>query len=446
MNSKKIHNRKALKESETVEFKKSTSLLKEALVSISAILNKHQKGELYFGLKNDGIHVKNDISEKTTREISQNISNKIEPKIFPHIEIIKTNNIEVIKVTFAGQQIPYSADGRYYIRVGDENKQLSAQELSVMLLKNRDLRWDTLANSEAALKDIDLEKVKKFCALAEIKYTSLKDILESTNLIKEDHLLNASLLLFAKQPVKFFRNSKLQCSVFASTTTSVIIDQKLFEDDIFTLIEEAQNYILKNINIGMELDGLYRKDIPEINKEAVINAFIHRDYFDPDFISVYVFKDRVEIRNPGELFGGLTIKDIQTRHISKRRNELIADALSRAHYVERKGRGIALIKEKEPDTEFSVLGSVFITMLKRTNYKIPKELVEKLAEGLAENQKKIMLLVFEDPKISKRKLANKLGISTTAVDKNIEKLKKLNILQRVGPAKGGEWKIIFRDK
>ena len=101
------------------------------------------------------------------------------------------------------------------------------------------------------------------------------------------------------------------CAVFAVNNTSSILDQKEFTGDLFTLIKEAELYILKNIHIGMEVEGLYRKDIPEINQEALheasINAFIHRDHTELDFVSVGVFKNRVEIRNPGGLLGGLQI-------------------------------------------------------------------------------------------------------------------------------------------
>ncbi|MBC8484734.1 MAG: winged helix-turn-helix transcriptional regulator, partial [Bacteroidetes bacterium] len=220
---------------------------------------------------------------------------------------------------------------------------------------------------------------------------------------------------------------------------------KEFTGDLFYLLHEAKNYILKNIHIGMKVDGLYRKDVPEIDNEAlrevIINAFLHRDYFNPDFISIGIFKDRIEVKNPGGLFGGLSIQDIIKRNISKRRNEVIADVLSRAHYVERKGRGIALILEKEPQTKFDLLSDVFITTLERKGVQIDKGLVKGLVEGLVENQKKIVWLIYENPKISKSEIHKQIGISTTAIDKNIEKLKNLGILERIGPAKGGSWKI-----
>src|SRR3989338_7583809 len=109
-----------MKESETLELKKSTSELKEAIISIVAILNKHQKGELYFGIKNNGGVVGQTVTENTIREISKTIFDNIEPKIFPRIEEVSLGGKKCVQVEFAGVNIPYYAYGRAYIRIGDE--------------------------------------------------------------------------------------------------------------------------------------------------------------------------------------------------------------------------------------------------------------------------------------------------------------------------------------
>jgi predicted HTH transcriptional regulator len=69
-------------------------------------------------------------------------------------------------------------------------------------------------------------------------------------------------------------------------------------------------------------------------REAIINAFCHRDYYDPDFIQMAIFKDRLEIRNPGKLYGTLTIDDLRKGNVSQRRNPLIADLFRRIEMVE----------------------------------------------------------------------------------------------------------------
>ena len=70
------------------------------------------------------------------------------------------------------------------------------------------------------------------------------------------------------------------------------------------------------------------------------------------------------------------------------------------------------------------------------------EEVPWLVEGLVENQKRILGLVKENPFISKREMADVVGISTTAVDKNIASLKRRGLLKRIGPAKGGRWEVV----
>ena len=73
---------------------------------------------------------------------------------------------------------------------------------------------------------------------------------------------------------------------------------------------------------------------------------------------------------------------------------------------------------------------------------IQKGLVERLAERLAESQKKILTLAQANPNISKKDLAVAVGISATAIDKNISALKAKGLLIRVGPDKGGHWALL----
>ena len=73
-------------ETEQVEFKKSTGELKEGIISIAAILNKHGSGDLYFGVKNNGDVIGQDISDTTTRDISQAIGNHLRPTLYPTIQ------------------------------------------------------------------------------------------------------------------------------------------------------------------------------------------------------------------------------------------------------------------------------------------------------------------------------------------------------------------------
>lgn len=71
-----------------------------------------------------------------------------------------------------------------------------------------------------------------------------------------------------------------------------------------------------------------------------------------------------------------------------------------------------------------------------------KTLVDGLVDGLVENQRLMLELIAVNPRISKREMAEKIGISTTAIDKNITALKTRGLLTRIGPDKGGHWKVV----
>ena len=117
-------------ETETLEFKKSTGELKEAMNSISAILNKHQQGEIYFGVKPDGTVIGQVVTEESLREVSQKIKNSIEPKIYPEVKKVVMDGRDCIYVKFEGSQTPYFAFGVAKIRVADEDLTMSPQELT----------------------------------------------------------------------------------------------------------------------------------------------------------------------------------------------------------------------------------------------------------------------------------------------------------------------------
>jgi ATP-dependent DNA helicase RecG len=223
--------------------------------------------------------------------------------------------------------------------------------------------WDSESIPDASFKP-DAAKVRAYVRKAGLPWTNAQSALKSLGLNVDGHYLNATSVFFAKPPTH-----ALRCAVFATSTTATIIDQHDFNGDILTLIEEAEKYILKNIRIGMKLDGLARVDVPEIDREAfreaIINAFCHRDYRDPDEVRIAIFPDRVEVRNPGRLMEGVTLRTLKTAKVSRRRNPLIADLLRRIHLIEAWGRGIPLIIEKAPQARFSEIAGVFITEFPR---------------------------------------------------------------------------------
>ncbi|MFC1564456.1 ATP-binding protein [candidate division KSB1 bacterium] len=451
------------RESETLELKKTTAELNKALESISAILNKHRKGELYFGIRNDGTVVGMDVSDKTIRDVSHAISESIEPKIYPEVKEVVLEGKHCIHVEFSGDDVPYFTKGNAYMRVGDENRQISPAELKRLILEqNRNLsQWDKQVCKEAGFKDISVKKLKRFLKVTGLDYADVENSLHKLNLVHSGNLLNSAVILFAHNPEKIFPNAKLRCAVFAAEGTAMIIDRQEFVGDLFELIDEAEKYILKNIHIGMRVEGMVRVDVPEIDREAfrevIINAFCHRDYYQYDSVNIAVFKNRVEIRSPGLLYGGLTIEKITNEMVSERRNELIADIFHRAHFIEKWGRGIDLIMSKEPDVGFKEVGRQFIVTFKRKvvtqpvdarlkldseiGVKVVDRVGEKVGDRVGKNEFRVLQLISDDNTISYTELAKALGISKKSVYKNVSKLKEKGLIGRIGSAKGGHWEV-----
>ena len=441
-------------ESETVEFKTSLAELKQGLTSLVAMLNKHGQADLWFGIAPSGKPVGLMVTDKTLRDVSQALAAHIEPRLYPDITSVELAGKTCLRVQATGHQKPYFAHGRAYIRVADEDRQMSARELESLILSRNSaaLRWDN-EPSTTALAELSETKIRRFVERAGLPWDNTANALTKLDLLPGGQLLNAARLFFADQPIQ------LRCAVFASTTSATIIDRHDFDGDILELIEEADKYILKNIHIGMRLEGMRRVDVPEISRaalrEAVINAFCHRDWRDPDYIQIAIYKNRVEIRNPGGLFDGLTFEAMRRGNVSHRRNPLIADLFRRIDMVEAWGRGMPLILENAPTVEFREIARLFIASFERPSAAVEttketskptkettKETTkEKTSERPVRMKEKLLLLIRQQPEITAAALSVATGIGVDGVNYHLNQLKQAGKLRRVGSTKAGRWEL-----
>jgi len=436
-----------MKESETLELKKSTSELKEAIISIVSILNKHQKGELYFGVKNDGTAVGQMVTENTVREISKTISDNIEPKIFPKIDEIVLDGKRCVHVEFIGEHVPYYAFGRAYIRVGDEDKKVSSQELERLILKKNKIMWEEEI-SEKTLKDVNEETLRDFVERANVakridfRFTNVKSVLNKLGLLKGGKLLKAAEVLFCDDNLL-----EVQAAVFAGKDKLTFLDIRQFKGNIFQLLQQAESYIKEHLNWRAELKERVRKEIPEIPiraiTEALVNSLCHRDYTNRKGNEIAIFKDRVEIYNPGLFPEGYAPKDfIKGTERSILRNPLIAHTLYLSKDIERWGSGLKRIYdagvEEGVNVKFQELKSGFLVVFGR---RFGVMVGERFGDGSEKSSEKILALIRENKLISAREMAEIIGISQRAVEKQLAILKDKKIIKRLGGAKGGHWEI-----
>ncbi len=344
-------------ESETVEFKKSTGEHKEALQAMSAMLNKHGRGELYFGVKDDGEVIGQDVADATIRQIVAWVSDKIEPRIFPTVERVANEGKSFLRVTFSGSEAPYSADGRYFIRVGASNKALSASELQAMMVKRAHSMapWDTLPSGRP-VSDADEAAVREFVEMG-VKagriggeFTTVADTLARLDMVAQDGTLtNAGVELFCRAPTIYPR---MKMGLLAGNDKVDIFDLQQECLPLIQLLKKAEFFVFSNIRRRFVFGepGMQRLEIPEIPREAVreaiANALCHRDCLSGTAVEVNVYMDFVEIVNPGLFPEG----DSPDKHLDgsvgdfSQRNPSIAQALFRSGMIERYGTGIPRIK------------------------------------------------------------------------------------------------------
>lgn len=137
-----------------------------------------------------------------------------------------------------------------------------------------------------------------------------------------------------------------QCGVFKGTTKEVFVDRREYTGPLWEQIEEAFQFVLRNIHLGATIVGIYRQDVyeipPDAIRELIINAMVHRSYLDHGTIQVAVYDNRLEITSPGKLPMGQTLERMKKGY-SKIRNEALAHAFSYMNLIEHWGSGIPRI-------------------------------------------------------------------------------------------------------
>ena len=180
-------------------------------------------------------------------------------------------------------------------------------------------------------------------------------------------------------------------------------------------------------------------------REAVINSIVHNDFTREMPPKFEIFADRFEITSAGTLPEGLSEEDFFDG-VSIPRNRELMRVYRDLELVEQLGSGVPRILESYGRECFRFMDN-FIRMTFPTSEEvIPHSgladgLADGLAYGLVESQRKIVELVKTNPKISKKEMSKSIGISTTAIDKHIHRLRDKNILKRVGSNRSGYWEL-----
>lgn len=439
-------------ETEFVEFKKTTGEKKEALQSICAMLNKHCKGSVYFGINDFGFVEGQQISDSTKKDISRWIYESIYPKITPTIEIQTIDNKKVIKVSFSGHNRPYSVNGEYLIRTGTENRRMSTDELK-RLIKRSDYasHWEEEI-SDKTIDDIDKNTLIDFYNSAiyygrlEMKSFNKEKILSSLDLCDGNNLKNAGVALFGKDA-----KIGLKLATYATDDKVTFLDLKLINGNIYNLVNIAIKYILDNIKWRVDINSRKREEIPEIPeraiREIVVNSFAHADYETTPEIEIGIHPSKIEIYNPGTFPDELTPYDFINKNMpSIKRNKLILDVLFRSKDVEKGGTGFQRVNDicNENGVTWNYRKEAygfFFEFIRPNIY-----LNMKIDKKLTKTEEIVLNLISSNQKLSKKEIALRTNKSDKTIQRITSSLTDMGLIKKEGGNKNTYWKIIEKNK
>ncbi len=366
-------------ENDTLEVKSASGGFPKIHDTISSFANT-RGGIIVFGIEEKknfkvvGVENINELQNK----ISELCSQKMEPPIRPIMTQIEFNDkkllvIEILELSQREKPCYYKKEGisrGSYIRVGDNDQKMTEYEIySFQSYRNR-IDEDLRIIERAKIEDLDKEKIDKYIKnlKSEKPKFSKKDrngILKISNIIKENekgkvHPTLAGTMVFGEYPQQFFPQLFVACSVIPGIEMGELgfnnqrfDDNARIEGNIEEMLDETLNFLKKNMKIKIIIDeNGERKNIPEYPlaalREAVVNALVHRDYSiytEKSYIKVFKYKDRIEIENPGGLYGANRIEQLGSDVMLEVRNSTIIQILENEKTIlENRHSGIPTMK------------------------------------------------------------------------------------------------------
>jgi len=448
--------RKLIKsESENIELKPSLSQMREIVESAAAFAGA-KGGKMIVGVDGNGEILGVQMGKNTIETLTNKIRDNTDPVIYPSISVVeeKGRNVIVIEVKESHRK-PVLAFNRPFKRVGKSTVRMKRDEYERTILEeHRDkLRFDSEVCKEATLEDIDWDFVKGFFIL---EYESLskkkisataKNLLEGMNCIKNGKLTNGGILLFGKNPQKFFMKAYIALARYRGDRVWVDkLDYREFNGNLFQQVDKCVEYIEeRSLKMSTQYpDRVQRVDIPEYPpfsiREIITIAVVHRDYWiGGSKIIVKMFSDRIEFDSPGGFEGGVNERNILEKQYS--RNEVLTSVFNRVQYIEELGEGWDKIidehkkhplKPKLPIVK-DVDGTIIVTLFstRKKFEKLEKKEGVRVTE-LNERQKKALEFIKERGKITNREYRQLTGISHEGVKKDLKILIKKNLITRRG--------------
>jgi ATP-dependent DNA helicase RecG len=449
-------------ESDSIEFKKSTGQLARAAETLCGFLNGHG-GSVLIGVAPDGKIAGQMVSDGTLRDAAE-VLKRLAPPVSVQIHRVgipdSAREILVLEACAALESRPFTFDGRPYERVGTTTSVMPQEKYQRALLDRAHVsqRWENLPSS-TELDDLDREEILKTVRLGVAAgrlspslSDNIADVLDRLGVRNHGNLLNAAAIVFGKRALPDYPQCQLRMARFRGTTKTEFLDQRQLHGHALQLLEEALQFLTRHLPVAGRIEpGVFeRADSPLFPpvalREALVNAFCHRDYSIPGgSVSLAIYDDRLEIWSDGTLPFGLQIEDLKRDHLSRPRNPLIAEVFYRRGLIERWGRGTQKIVELcvqagHPEPEFiEQAGAVGVRFLP-SGYIAP----HRVAHDLTIRQRRILHALAGNTEVSFSGLRSLAGpaVAIRTFRDDLLHLKRLGLIGLRGKGRGAVWFLI----
>ncbi len=406
-----------------------------------------QGGVLFIGMDDTGKVVGVDDYKKLMEDLPNKIKNAM--GISSEVNLHEKSGKHFIEISTPPYAVPISVRGRYFYRSGSTKQELTGASLNEFLLKKSGKTWDDVIEPRASFDDINEKTVATFLQasenagrLPENEGLALPELFEKLRLTENGQLKRAAIILFGKDPGKFYPNTFVKIGRFGKDDADIKF-QETEEGNLIVLLQAVLRQLNhKFLTRPIDFEGMHRIEkgeypVPAI-REMLLNALVHRSYIGAP-VQIRVHDDKISIWNEGTLPEGLTLAALKRSHSSRPRDPIIADVSFKGGYIDAWGRGTIKILDTchqadLPEPEMNEKDGGFIITLFKDN--LTDDQLVKL--GLNGRQLKAVRFVKEKGKISNADFQELYRVSKATATRDLTELvEKYELFERLGQTGAG---------
>ena len=421
-------------EDEFKEFEESTTELEKGLISLSAMLNKNGHGTVYFGVKDNGDIVGQDIGKMTLKTITQAINNEIDPPIIATLEVCESSQgKKYIAVSASGVERPYACRNVIYIRTGEEDRKVPMSELRRMFMTSGDNLIHTTSNNQELT-------FMELCSVLEKNGMHVSDteaMHHSMDLLNNEGRFNIQAQILSDQ-----NPAILTVAVFKGRDRTFMSVRKEFSGHSLLIeVRDSLDYVLSLNDTFVVIGSRGREEKPLFNesafKEAWINACVHNYWVGATPPAVHIFDDRMEVISYGDKPYWLSTEDFYSGR-SMPINESLMRIFISARLTEHTGHGVPVIVDAYGRDAIACSSSGVVVTIPFYRERVASTF--RIGQvSISDKERLVLEAMYLHPHETLKEIAVITGISKSYVAKIAVRLQELGLVTHEGSRKNGTW-------